>query len=131
MLELIVDHKMQITNYTFRTLPEWYQKILNRLLELQFDRKESIKAQLFQATYKTMDDTRSLEIILKDDGLKKSRGKTVPVQGFALDNDNTPIEILLFIHSGIPYMLEVLKANGKEIIKLPSPEEFQIFVSER
>ena len=118
---------MTFRDLTFFSLPDWHQKMLHRLMEVDFPGKDIVQSQLSEARYRIMDGGRILEIIPQEDCIQALPGKTVPVQGQVFDANGIIAEVLLFIRKGRVYMLEVLCSKEKETGELPSPEKFEVF----
>lgn len=111
---------------SFKTLPQWHQKILNRLLEVEFPLKEIIKAQLFGAKFEILDDGKCLNIFPEINCPLAPSRQAVPVQGHVYDEDG-PTEVLLFVYDGRACMFEVVWAEGKNIDELPPAEKFDVY----
>jgi hypothetical protein len=67
------------------------------------------------------DNYGSIEFELSDD----DRGHTMAVNIWAPDEDGVPIDLLLFVSpQGRLAELEVVRADGLPLLRMPEPDEF-------
>lgn len=119
--------KNRHTSCIFHELSEWHREVLSRLLNAPFSGQPELKAQVLAARFRVIDDNQSLEII-PTSSVPAPIIKTVPVWVSAADEDGVPIELLLFTRHGSAYMLEVLRADGEQVKRLPPGISLKIMV---
>jgi hypothetical protein len=117
----------QNNNQTFNKLSPWHREILSRLLDTPFPGQHELAAQVRNSRFRIIDKNQSLEI-LPSSSVATSVVKTVPVEASAPDEDSVPIQVLLFTRHGLAYMLEILRADGEQIKRLPLASAFDIIV---
>lgn len=115
------------TNLTFQELPIWHQEMLFCLLNASFPGQPELKAQVLTARFAVIDKNQNLEIFPAN-SVAAPVVKTIPVWAYAADEDGVPIEPLLFTRHGLAYMLEVLRADGQQIKRLPPASAFSVTV---
>jgi hypothetical protein len=114
-------------NLIFQELPDWHQKMLSRLLGAAFQGQQELRTQILTARFTTMENGQSLEISPVNTE-PAPVVKTIPVEASALDEDGVPIQALLFTGHGLAYMLDVFRADGDPIRRLPPPSAFEVMV---
>jgi YD repeat-containing protein len=116
-------------NRTFQELSEWHRGILSRLLDAPFPGQPELKTQVLTSRFRIIDNNQSLEIF-PTSAVAAPVVKTIPVEASAPDEDGVPIQSLLFTRHGLAYMLEILRADGKQVKRLPSAPAFNVTVLE-
>ena len=112
---------------TFQELSVWHQEMLSRLLDTSFPGQPELKAQVLTSRFGVIDKNQSLEIF-PTNSVVPPVVKTIPVEAYASDEDGVHIESLLFTRHGLAYMLEILRADGKQIKQLPPATAFNVMV---
>jgi hypothetical protein len=111
---------------TGRLLNDYETMILSRLLQCEFEGRDSIASQLRSARARPIDDSGSIEI-MANLGPAADVATRVPVEAQCLDVDGVPISIMLFVANGFINELEFSKADGSAIKKMPDPEALDVF----
>jgi hypothetical protein len=112
---------------TFQELSEWHRTMLSRLLDASFPGQQELRAQVFASHFQAIDQNQSLKISPRAD-LSAPVVKTIPVEAWASGEDGIPIQALLFTRHGLAYMLEILRADGGLIKRLPPASAFDVTV---
>ena len=123
-------------NPEFRPLRHTERRLLDRLFEWDFPRKDELRKQLESLLVRTVDEDGSLalspapgSVSAQDkmshegesaDSLLKQR---IPVEGRYFDADGIPVSVLLHVVNGALYELEILKADGSPPISPPTGKE--------
>lgn len=115
------------TNYAFQELSEWHRGMLCQLLDAPFPGQAELKTQILASRFRVIDKNQSLEIF-PTSAVAAPVVKTIPVEASARDADGVPIQSLLFTRHGLAYMLEILRADGEQVKRLPSAPAFNVSV---
>jgi hypothetical protein len=101
------------------------RSILERLFAQLPDAKEELKAQSKSAKVITLDEEGSLRFVI-DSSIAPSAefADRVPVTALFDDADGVPVYILLHIHEGKLFELEIYKADGSKILSTPVAKKF-------
>jgi hypothetical protein len=113
----------------FDELPAWHRVLLTRLLTAEFPGCQELLAQVQISRFRLIDENQSLEIQASADRPAPVL-KTIPVEAWARDQDGIWIQSLLFTRSGLAYMLDNLRVDGKPIVQLPPAEAFAVLVTD-
>jgi hypothetical protein len=113
------------THFAFDELSEWHQEMLSRLLNASFPGQQDLKLQVLESRFRVIDKNQSLEILPTSSAATRVV-RTVPVEARTLDVDGVPIESLLFTRHGFAYMLEIMRADGEPVKRLPPATAFDI-----
>ena len=116
-----------MTRRSSATLSSSHRAIMERLLELPFPGRDEIRKQVDHAVVREIGDhdERSLQFDVEID-VKAPVSQRVPVEATAYDEDGVPIEALLHVVGGVIKELEILKADGSAIRRMPEAQEFQV-----
>ena len=111
----------------WRPLTDLERALAERLLSMPVWRREEFCGQLRESAVRTIagysDDYGSIEFQV---GEAAGGPQRLIAEAMAEDADNVPIEILLFEKGGKLSELEILKADGSEITRMPPAGEFRI-----
>ena len=113
----------------FRPLTERERSVLEQLLADDFPGVEGLRKQLASPLVRTIDEFGSLTV-KPSSGEKAEVTKTVPVEAEFEDVDGVTISILLFVHAGLVYELQLFKGDDSAIIRWPVAEEMKEATSE-
>jgi hypothetical protein len=108
----------------FREPNAYERAILDRLLSLNFPGRAQIAAQLENVRVKAIDEHGCLNF----EGTLPGGMRPV-VDGYAVDLDGVPIEVILFARDGVAIELEFVKADGSAIVEVPDPELLDVWDS--
>jgi hypothetical protein len=111
-----------MTNKSRRAFTDFERKVLDRLLEGNFQGKEEIRQQLLNATAKLIEGTNdnygSINIHTSSDHRADVKDR-VPVMGTTRDEGGGPVEILLHVVDGLVKELEFVRVDGQQMDGLP------------
>jgi hypothetical protein len=116
----------------FRALQNGERRLLETLLDhRQFDGRDQLREQLESTTARLIleyqDNYGSIELHVSN-GPPSSGRKRVPVEGQYLDDDGIPVWLLLHINrEGSMCELEIVRADGKRLISIPTPERLEVY----
>src|SRR5438094_5363254 len=110
-----------------RPLTKLERGYVDRLLSAQFPGREEVEEQLRSALARRIDDEGSVEIISAS-RLHAPVTKRIPVEGEARDVDGVPIHFLLHVVDSTVRELEIYKADGSPIRRMPAPEQVEVIV---
>jgi hypothetical protein len=111
----------------FRMLTDEESRLIDRLLEEEFQGRDAILRQIENSRVKDWDDHNgSLEFDVgpSPPALTKSR---IPVEGEFEDYDGVKTHVLLHVVDGRIRDLELYKDDSSKIIKMPKPAEVRLF----
>jgi hypothetical protein len=115
----------------FRPLSGGEMEILRKLLELNFAGRNELIHQLDGLLAKPIDTRGSLKLLVASaDKAPVSRGVVAEARYADLDTKGDAgahVNILLHVADGKLHMLEIYKDDGSQILKAPTPDEFQLF----
>jgi hypothetical protein len=115
----------------FRPLSKQERAILARLLEASFPGRDEIEAQLPHAMVREIAGPGDHEgtVEFKVDTKVKAPVKwSVPVIGMAQDEDAVEVDFVLHIRDGIIAELEIVKADGSALQKMPAATAIKVEV---
>jgi hypothetical protein len=61
-------------------------------------------------------------------GVTAPTAARIPVEGRGYDSDGVPVDFLLHVLNGVANELEVIKADGTQIITDPDPRSLDVFI---
>lgn len=105
-----------------RPLTAREQALLNRLFQEEFEGSEELSNQLSTALVKPIDENGSLEFIVRAPPATAVKSR-VPVEATGSDTDGVPVHLLLHVVEGLLHELEIYRADGDAVRRLPSPQE--------
>ena len=103
----------------FRPLTPAERAIIEKLFEAEFPGRDELRLQLKSAVAKQLLQDGTLE-------LRCLEGPAAPVkfrlavEGYMTDSDGVPIFVMLFADRGYMSLLEIAKADGSQIIDMPT-----------
>ena len=100
---------------------------IERLLTADFPGRDGVAHQVTSALARRIDDQGSVELVAQND-TRASVLKRVPVEGESVDSDGVPICFLLHVVDARVRELEIYKADGSPIIRMPSPDQVEVVV---
>ena len=112
---------------TYKKLPLWYQEMFVKLLSENFPGKKEIQSQIESADFEILDNNKGLYIFPTINVIAPVV-QTIPVEAIADGEDGVYIEVLLYTSNKKAMYLEILKADGSEVIMLPTIDNFQVMV---
>jgi|ERR1043165_46398 hypothetical protein len=110
-----------------RPLTDLERSYIARLLSAQFPGREEVEEQLKSALARRIDYEGSVEII-PTSRIRAVVSKRIPVEGEASDVDGVPIYFLLHVVDATVRELEIYKADGSPIRRMPTPEQIDVVV---
>jgi hypothetical protein len=117
----------------FRALSATERAVLLRMLEPDFPGNEELREQLSHSIARDIagpgDHEGTIEIRVNGN-FKAPIESRLPVVALANDDDGIGVEFLLHVDNGIIYELEVVKADGSPIRRLPLASELRVEVFE-
>jgi len=102
--------------------------LLDALLGVEFPGRDELRTQAATCRVRTLDDEGSLEIQAK--GPPASVVGETPVDGEAEDMDGVILNAFLHVHDGLMTELEVVKADGSNLRRLPPAEKWRVVALE-
>jgi hypothetical protein len=109
-------------------LLEWEERLIRRLLAVDFPGRKEITEQLSDCSVKTIDREGSLRFQIRSKTLAPVE-KRVPVEAEAKDDiDGQTIHALLHVVKGKVTEMEIYKGDGSAIRHLPDPQDWEVFV---
>lgn len=114
-----------------RDLTRNEQLILEKLLSVEFNSRDAIKAQAQSCKAKDTDDSDGYgSIYLFTDSTEKiTNSARVPVEGELVDEDGVPISVLLHVVDGKIHELEIFKQDGSSILRPIDPAALRVVVN--
>jgi len=109
----------------YRPLSSYERKILDRLLEADFQGRNQILEQLNKCLVRTIDKEGSLEFHVQTD-LKTEVKRRIPIEGEVEDADEVMIHVLLHVVNGVLTELEFYKDNSSPIIAMLDPSRLRL-----
>jgi hypothetical protein len=100
---------------------------LDRLMSADFAGRREIMLQIASALARTIDSEGSIEL-QPQVTVAAPVQKRVPVEAEGLDVDGVPIYFLLHVVDSRVHELEIYKADGSTIRRLPDPQELTVTV---
>lgn len=101
------------------------RELFNRLLSVSYPGRDELVEHLASAKVATIDPDGSLAILSSATRIAPV-SQRVPVEAQAADADGTPIYALLHVQEGRPFELEIYKADGSNITRMPEPSDFEV-----
>jgi hypothetical protein len=98
---------------------------LDRLLTVDFAGRREVARQLESVRVRRIDAAGSLRLAPAT-AKPAAVEKRVPVEGEATDIDGVPVYFLLHVVDSHAHELEIYKADGAPILRMPAPEEIQV-----
>jgi hypothetical protein len=98
---------------------------IERLLTADFPGRDELSQQLTSALARRIDHDGSIELVTRND-VRAPVVKRVPVEGESVDEDGVPIYFLLHVVDMQVRELEIYKADGSTIIRMPSPDQIDV-----
>ena len=118
-----------MTGRKFRPMTQYEQAVLDRMLELPFEGRDELRRQSKHALVREIadagDHAGSIEFKVEGDSRAFVRW-SVPVEGRGRDSDGAEVDFLLHLKAGIIDTLEVVKADGSNITRMPSAETLDV-----
>ena len=113
----------------FRELTDDERAVLARLLEVPFEGRDEVKAQLKGAVVREIagagDHSGSIEFKVKKASKAPVRW-SVPVEGVGHDVDGVEVDYLLHFKNGLLDELEIVKADGSPLKRKPPAAELSV-----
>jgi hypothetical protein len=110
-----------------RELTDTERGYLERLLTVDFPGREQVTKQLESVLARRIDEEGSVELVPQI-GEPANVTKRVPVEGESSDADGVPIYFLLHVVESQVRELEIYKADGSPIQRMPAPEQVEVVV---
>jgi hypothetical protein len=113
----------------FRQPTELERRIIDRLLEPSFPGKAPVVRQLNNYRVRRIDDQQSFEFEIQtspDESILALQ--RVPVEAEGTDEDGVPVYFLLHVTKGLVKELEIYKADGSDIKRMPEAPELSVVV---
>src|SRR5437660_9416683 len=111
----------------FRMPTPLEELLMQRLLQADFPGKETVAHQLAKCEVRTIDSYGRLELCPQI-GNPAAVIQRIPVEAEGSDEDGVPISVLLHVVNGVGSELEIYKADGSPIRKMPHPQDLQLVV---
>jgi hypothetical protein len=115
----------------FRMPTPLEELLMQRLLQADFPGKETVAHQLAKCEVRTIDsygDSYGSLELCPQIGNPAAVIQRIPVEAEGLDEDGVPISVLLHVVNGVVSELEIYKADGSPIRKMPHPQDLQLVV---
>lgn len=123
---------MKEVDREWRALTEVERALLLRLLESDFDGADELRRQLETARVRGVSDYNDNWGSIDFEPAGNHAACYLMVEAMAPDSDGVPVELLLHVRDGTLEELEIIKADGTEILAFPPAEKFELtYVSER
>ena len=120
---------IDVTQSKFRSLTPREREILARLLESPFPGRDEIRQQIKDSLVREIaeydDAYGSIEFNVQANA-RATVAQRVLVEAMADDEDGVPILVLLHVVDGFIDELEILRADGLPIIKMPNASELEV-----
>jgi hypothetical protein len=110
-----------------RELTDLERAYLGRLLAVDFPGREQVAQQIRSALARRIDEEGSVELVTRSTE-SANVTKRVPVEGGSVDLDGVPISFLLHVVGSQIRELEIYKADGSPIKRMPAPEQVDVVV---
>ena len=98
---------------------------IDRLLTADFPGRDEVAQQLTSALARRIDNEGSVELVPQNNA-RAPVLKRVPVEGESVDDDGVPIYFLLHVVDSRVRELEIYKADGSPIVRMPSPDQVEV-----
>jgi hypothetical protein len=108
-----------------RSLDTREAEILRMLLEVDFEGRDALAAQLQSATVTVVDDNGSLRFHIPY-GARAEVVKRIPVEAEAADIDGMPVHILLHVVGGLLNELEVYREDSSTVQRPITPNSMRV-----
>jgi hypothetical protein len=106
-------------------MTELERDYVDTVLSAEFSGNIELRRQLDAAMVRDLDEDGSVEFIV-DSTADAPITVRVPVEAEAPDADGVPIVLLLHVLKGKMAELEIYKADGSSIQRMPTPSELQV-----
>jgi hypothetical protein len=116
-----------MSNSEFRQPTVEENRLIQRLLEADFEGKKEVAAQIAGVLVRPLDDDGCLEFKVRA-GQKAFVTNIIPVEAEALDRDDVMIHALLHVVNGVVHELELYKEDNSRIVMMPKPEDWVLLV---
>ena len=108
-----------------RLLTDLERRYIDRLLTVDFVGREQIMEQLRSVLARRIDDEGSVELVPQN-SVRANVMKRIPVEGESADVDGVPVYFLLHVVDSQVHELEIYKADGSPIKRMPAPERVDV-----
>lgn len=112
-------------NEPLRPLTPLERRYVDRLLTVDFPGRAQVAEQLTDTLARRIDDEGSVELVPQSD-VRAPVLKRIPVEGESADSDGVPIYFLLHVIDSQVRELEIYKADGSPIHRMPAPEQVEV-----
>lgn len=112
---------------TYGNLVDWEERLIARLLSVEFPGRKEITEQLKDCLAKILDQDGSLGFQIRSKTLAPVE-KRVPVEAEGKDADGHPIHVLLHVVQGRVTELEIYREDGAPVQRMPDPHNWEVFV---
>jgi hypothetical protein len=103
--------------------------VLDRLLAFDFYGRNELVTQLANVLVERMSVDKDIHAVwLQVEGDPALWVRSIPVEGRGFDLDGVPIDFVLHVTDGFARELDVIKASGEPIERLPNPAELEVFI---
>jgi catechol 2,3-dioxygenase-like lactoylglutathione lyase family enzyme len=113
-----------------RNMTSFERALVDGLLSEDFPGRDALRAQLERASVETLDEHGCLQFRVEA-GPPAPVELTVPVEAEAQDADGGGLHMLLFVRDGVLDGLEFFRDDGAQILKVPPPERWELFLPYR
>jgi hypothetical protein len=111
----------------FRVLDSRERALIERLLEVDFQGRDELRAQIGSVTAKQIEKDGTLELRCAS-GPPAPTKYAVAMEGVYTDADGGMVAIILHVDKGgFMRMLEILRYDGSPIIKPPSADSVKVY----
>jgi hypothetical protein len=117
----------QISEAPLRELTDLERRYLERLLTVDFPGRGNVAKQLQSVLARRIDEEGSVELVTQCNE-PATVTKRIPVEGESSDSDGVPIYFLLHVVDSQVRELEIYKADGSPIRRMPTPEQVEVIV---
>ncbi len=110
----------------YRDLSFEEQRLLERLLEMQFAGRDELLSQLASCLAREVDDNGSLELVSHAGERRADVRSRVPVEAEYEDADGVTVHLLLHVVEGKLGELEVYREDGGAVQRRASPSQLRV-----
>lgn len=111
----------------FRVLDTRERGVIEKLLEIDFQGRDELRAQIGSVTGKEIENDGTLELRCES-GPPAPTKYAVAMEGVYTDTDGGMVAIILHVDKdGFMHMLEILKYDGSPIIKPPVADSVKVY----
>jgi hypothetical protein len=119
--------KNRLDNDPLRAMTTLERSFVDLLLTGEFPGREEVREQLRSSLVRQIDDEGSLQFSPQS-SVAAPVTKRIPVEGVGADSDGVPIYLLLHVVDARVRELEIYKADGSSILRMPSGDEIEVIV---